>query len=554
MAFEMALAAMSGIADVDIGEGPDDPADYREAMATPEAAEWQAAFDKEHANLVAHDVYVWENPRNAPVMKSKTVWRRKRTAEGEIRAYKVRICARGDTQIPGLQYNPKETSATVMRFETLRVMLSIAAVTGAAIRQFDIVSAYLHGQLKPGEVIYMRPPAGLEHPSDTRLVWRLKRPLYGTMQGGNYWARERDAYMRSIGWTKLDSDPCAFRKDFDDGFAIVVFWVDDATGIGPKNRLLELEASLNARYGISGQGELTWTLGMAFSRSFERKMVFLSQKLYIETLVKRFGQDDAKTVLTPLAPGTTLSRVQCPTTDDETADMHHVPYRELVGALLYVMVATRPVFGFAVGVLCRFMANPGRAHWEAAKRVLRYLKGTSDRALGLGGDLILRAYTDADYAGDQDDRKSTGAYVFTIGDGAVSWASKKQPVVALSTLEAEYMAMTQAAKEAIWIRSLLRELGCNLDDVLIHGDNQGAIALSRSSVFHNRSKHIDIQYHFIRSMLSDGIISIDYLPTISMLADILTKSLAPARHEELARALGIVSPARERGGVLKSVP
>lgn len=520
-------------------------------MSTLEASEWQSAFDKEHGNLIAHGVYDWENPGDAPVMKSKTVWHRKRTAEGEIKSYKVRICARGDAQIPGLQYNPKETSATVMRFETLRIMLPVAAGAGAAIRQFDIVSAYLHGQLKPGEVIFMQPPAGLEHPTDSELVWRLKRPLYGTMQGGHYWAKERDSFMRSIGWTKLDSDPCAFRKSFDNGNAMVVFWVDDGTSAGPENRLLELETALDARYGISGQGELTWTLGMGFSRDLASRTVFLTQKLYIDTLVKRFGLDDAKTVITPFAPGVTVTRAQCPSTEDEAADMRNVPYRELVGALLYVMVATCPDIGFSVGVLCKYMANPGRAHWEAAKRVLRYLKGTSDHALALGGELVLRAYTDADYAGDRDDRKSTGAYVFTIGSGAVSWSSKKQSVVALSTLEAEYMAMTQAAKEAIWMQSLLRELGAQLDNVLIYGDNQGAIALSRPSVLHNRSKNIDIQYHFIRSALAEGTISIDYLPTAVMLADILTKSLAPARHSDLTRALGIVSPARERGGVLE---
>jgi hypothetical protein len=190
------------------------------------------------------------------------------------------------------------------------------------------------------------------------------------------------------------------------------------------------------------------------------------------------------------------------------------------------------------------MSNPGMRHWEAAKRVLRYLKGTKEVPLVLGGKPILQGYSDADFAGDRDDRKSTGAYVFTIGIGAVSWKAKKQVVTALSTLEAEYMAMTQAAKEAIWIRRLIRELGSTLDAVTLFGDNQGAISLARNTVFHYRTKHIDVQYHFIRERVADGTIDLQYLATDQMVADILTKASPPVTHLKHCHSFGLFIPSR----------
>jgi hypothetical protein len=224
--------------------------------------------------------------------------------------------------------------------------------------------------------------------------------------------------------------------------------------------------------------------------------------------------------------------------------MKGVPYRELVGALLYANIATRPDISYAISNLCKFMSDPGPKHWETAKRVLRYLKGTKDVPLVLGGEPTLRGYTDADFAGDRDDRKSTGAYVFTIGHGAVSWKAKKQVVTALSTLEAEYMAMTQAAKEAVWIRQLIRELGSSLDAVTLFGDNQGAISLARNAVFHYRTKHIDVQYHFIREQVANGTIDLQYLATDQMVADILTKATAPTTHFRHCHSFGLYIPSR----------
>jgi hypothetical protein len=216
--------------------------------------------------------------------------------------------------------------------------------------------------------------------------------------------------------------------------------------------------------------------------------------------------------------------------------------------LLYVMVATRPDIAYTLSVLCKYMANLGRAHWQAAKRVLCYLKGTRDAPLVLGGNLTLHTYSNVDFVGDRDDRKSMGAYIFAIGIGAVTWSAKKQRVVALSTLEAKYMAMSQAACEATWVHRVLKELGANIEFVTIYADSTGAIALTKNPAFHNRSKHIDVQYHYTREKVANGEIQITYIPMGEMVADALTKPLEPAPHKVHCKKMGLRVDGNEQGG------
>src|SRR6201996_2464397 len=330
-AFNCALAAMTGMAYGSIatdGYGDaDDPETVDEALAGPHAGDWRAALDKEHANLVKHGVYEWAHaPEGQLLLDSKTVLRVKRGTQGEVKSFKARCCARGFTQVPGLHFDPLQARASVVRFETLRVILSIAATNGSAMRQFDVTSAYLHRPLR--EIIYMHAPPGLEHPTDPTLVWRLLKPLYGTIQGGDYWAEERDEFMvDELGWRKLIRDAAVYLKEWDNNdIAIVGFWVDDVTSCGKSKRLLELEAAFNQKYGISGQGDLEWSLGMKFVRDLDAGTSTLSQEAYIISMMRRFGLEDAKSVTTPFAPGTVLTADMSPMTDDEHKNMHNVPY------------------------------------------------------------------------------------------------------------------------------------------------------------------------------------------------------------------------------------
>lgn len=389
----------------------------------------------------------------------------------------------------------------------------------------------------------MEQPDGYAAPGKEDHVWRLKKGLYGLVQAGRTWNEELNAHMESVGFAAAQKDPAIYVRNpgGQEDFAAGGFWVDDFVGIGSRKELDALAESVDAKYGITGLGDVKWVLGMLLERDRAARTISISQEAFINSVLARFHLTDASPLSTPFVPGTHLSEADCPATQEERDEMSTRPYRELVGALAWLALGTRPDIAFAASSLARFGHNPGRAHWEAAKRVLRYLKGTRGWRLTLGGTPPqIAAFTDADWGSNRDDRRSIGAYIVKIGCGSVSWKSKKQTCVALSSTEAEYMALCQAAKESIWMVDFLRDLGISIHDTMvINADNQGAIALAKNPVFHDRSKHIDIQYHFTRKLVRDGRIGLNYVPTQEMVADILTKALPRAQHEYLARELGL---------------
>jgi hypothetical protein len=224
--------------------------------------------------------------------------------------------------------------------------------------------------------------------------------------------------------------------------------------------------------------------------------------------------------------------------------MKNVPYQSAIGSLMYAMLGTRPDIAYAVGAVSQYCSNPGRGHWTAVKRILRYLKGTMNFSLEYKGtNEQLIGYSDADWAGNIDDRRSTTGYVFLVADGAVSWNSRKQPTVALSTTEAEYMALAHATKEGVWIRRFLSEIGLGSPcqkPTPIYSDNQGSIALVKNPVNHARTKHIDIKHHFVREKTEGGQVQVIFCGTEEMVADVLTKGLSKERHQYLSRRMGLV--------------
>ena len=237
-------------------------------------------------------------------------------------------------------------------------------------------------------------------------------------------------------------------------------------------------------------------LGMRITRDRTKRLLWLSQERYIEKVLERFNMHKSKSVNTPLAGHFKLSSKQSPTSEKEMEEMKKIPYSSVVGSLMYAMICTRPDIAYAVGVVSRFLANPGNEHWVAVKWILRYLRGTSKRCLCFGrGKPVLEGYTNADLAGDIDSRKSTSGYLTTFAGGAISWQSKLQKCIALSTTEAEYIASTKACKEMLWMKNMLQELGIDQDRYVLKCDNQSAIYLAKNSTFHSRTKHIDIRYH-----------------------------------------------------------
>ena len=266
--------------------------------------------------------------------------------------------------------------------------------------------------------------------------------------------------------------------------------------------------------------------------------MFISQQRYLESVLQRYGMENCRPISTPLEPGKHFFKLS---DDDEAFDKGI--YQQAIGCLTYLSTVTRPDIAAAVGILSRFMASPTKDHWIAIKRILRYLKGTLNYGLKFSedkDDIQVIGFADADWAGDINSRCSTSGYVFQIGNCTVSWSSKKQATIAKSSTEAEYVSLSSAAQEAIWLRSLMKDLGNKLKAAtLLYEDNQGAIELSRNPKHHNRTKHIDISYHFIREKVASNEIVVEYCPSVEMLADIMTKGLPKATFERLRNALGV---------------
>lgn len=322
-------------------------------------------------------------------------------------------------------------------------------------------------------------------------------------------------------------------------------YVDDIITISNDINMLNAEKNmLCEHFEMTDQGEVYYVLGMTIKRDREAKTMYISQKNYVESVLNRFGMTNCKTVSTPLECGTTFHKR---TEEEEEFDKNL--YQQAVGCLTYISMVTRPDISAAVSILSSYMSDPSKEHWIGVKRILRYLKGTVNFGLKFTmsenddeNENELFGYSDANWAGDVDTRRSTSGYVFKVANCTVSWCSKKQASVTKSTTEAEYIALSQATQEAIWMRRLLTDIGCKSEEpTTMYEDNQGAIEISKNPRFHNRTKHIDITFHFIREKISSNEVKVVYCSTNSMLADIMTKGLTKERFQRLRNMLNVCS-------------
>ena len=286
-------------------------------------------------------------------------------------------------------------------------------------------------------------------------------------------------------------------------------------------------------------GKLEWFLGIRVEYTDEG--IWLKQDAYAETVAKRFNLENHRSEEVPMIPGKTLSMRMCPVTVEERAKVSDIPYQSAVGSVLYAAGGTMVQISAAVGQVCRYMHNPGNEHWLAVKKIIRYMFANKDRGLfykyGTGQKPTLVGYCDSDYNSNEDDRTSTTGYVFKLNGRTITWNSKKQSSTALSTSEAEYMALCEASKEAVWLKRILKDLGYEQGTVVIYEDNQGAIAFTKNNVNHKRNKHIEVRYHYTRRLVENGEISVEYLPTNYMIADILTKSVSKQQFKSLVGSL-----------------
>jgi Reverse transcriptase (RNA-dependent DNA polymerase) len=530
-----------------IGDTQGDPRTVSEARSRADWPLWQQAMDREMKTL--EGAGTWETVPRPPgrnIVGSKWVYRVKRTADGAIDKYKARLVARGFTQVYGTDYF--ETYSPVAKMTSFRTILALAARHDWDVDSFDFDGAYLNGELGENEVIYMQNPPGYD--SGEGSVKYLKKSLYGLKQAGRKWYDTLKRSLADLGFRVSDADPGVFHTRVGEHPIIIAVHVDDCAITSSSGELLQdYKRKIDAQHSITDLGPIHWLLGIKITRDRSVRTLSLAQGSYIDTIIKRFNLGDAKPIPFPMSPGISFSTKDAPADKTEAMRMAKTPYREAIGSLMYACVATRPDISFAVSTLSQFLENPGEAHWEAAKRVFRYLAGTKGHTLTYGGERHeLTGYTDADGAS-QDHRRAISGHAFLIDGGVISWSSRKQELVTLSTAEAEYVAATHAAKEGIWLRRLIGELfGTFSEPTIMHCDNQAALTLATTDNFHARTKHIDIRYHFIRHTVNSGAIKLVYCPTDDMVADILTKALPAWKVKGHSAALGLRGSGEIRAG------
>lgn len=296
----------------------------------------------------------------------------------------------------------------------------------------------------------------------------------------------------------------------------------------------EFKSSMMLEFDMSDLGKMRYVLGIEVIQNAEG--IFMCQRRYAREILSRFEMENSNSVLNPIVPGTKLSK------DDDGTNVDATLFKQLVGSLMY-LTTTRPDLMYGVSLISRFMACPKESYWRVGKKILRYLRGTTDVGIFYkkNSNRGLKVYTDSDYAGDLNDRKSTSGFVFLLGSAAVSWSSKKQPIVSLSTTEAEYIATTSCACQYIWVRRVLKVLGHEEENrTLIQCDNISTIKLSKNAVSHGRSKHIDVRFHFLRDLVKDEIVELSYCSSQDQVVDIMTKPLKLDQFLKFRTLLGLM--------------
>ena len=510
-----------------------DPKSLKEAMMSDEAEKWKAAVDEElnsHEKMATWTLVPPSNDSQQNIVDCKWIFKRKTNEFGEISRYKARLVARGFSQQYGVDYH--ETFAPVVRLNTFRSLIALAVHKNMVVHQMDVKTAFLNGDLN--ETVYMKQPPGMEEQGKENWVCKLNRSIYGLKQSSRQWNIKFKEVLEELGFTQSMKDTCLYFKK--DPLVFISIYVDDTVIAAESLAAVEdVKKQLAENFEMCDIGRLRQILGMKIDHG-DNGEISLSQENYIRTLLKRFKLEDMKIYSTPSEHCVTLRKHG----EGETSELvNQQLYQSMVGGLMYCAIQTRPDIQYAVNIAARFCSKPNKHHMTAVKRIFGYLKGTVDFELkyehceeGFCG------YSDADFARDIDDRKSTTGYMFKLSGGAISWYSGKQKSVSVSTANAEYIALGEAAREGLFFKQLFAEMGVEID-IEIFEDNQAAIAIAKNPVYYSKQKHIDVQYHFIRELVQSKQIKLTYCPTETMTADLFTKPLVRSRFQHFRNELGL---------------
>ena len=459
----------------------------------------------------------------------KWFFKTKRDAKGNVERYKARLVAKGYTQKKGIDY--KETFSLVSSKDSFRTIMALVAHFDLELHQMDVKTAFLNGDID--ETIYMVQPESFEVDDPKQMVCKLRKSIYGLKQASRQWYHKFHQIILSYGFEMNVVDDCVYQKFSGSKFIFLVLYVDDILlATNDMSFLHETKKFLSNNFEMKDLGEASFLLGIQIYRERSQYILGLSQRSYIDKVLERFGMQNCKPGNTPVAKGDKFSLNQCPKSSLDIQEMQKIPYSSVVGSLMYAQVCTRPDIAFIVGVLGRYLNNPGMDHWKAAKRVMRYLKKTKDYMLTYrrSDHLEIVGYSDSDFAGCPDSRRSTSGCVYTLAGGAISWRSAKQTLVTSSTMEAEFVACFEASHQGIWLKNFvtrLRIIPGVERPIKIFCDNNSAVLYSNNNRSSSKSKHIDIKFLRVKEMVQSGQICIEHLGTKSMLADPLTKGVTP---------------------------
>lgn len=519
--------------------GYDDPVSMNEATSGAEAESWKKAMSEEIQCF--NDNKAWELvdslPTGATLVPSKWVFKKKTSEGGEVR-YRARLVAKGYVQKAGIDYG--DVFSPVVRHSTLRLLIALAVKLDLKIVHLDVKTAFLNGLLE--QPVYMQQPEGFVIKENESKVYLLKKAVYGLKQSSKAWNDRVNKLLSELGYVRSKHESCVFIKKNKSLITLIALYVDDFFVFSNDCKELKfVKSKLSDNFDIKDLGEAKQCLGVRISRDYKSNTIFLDQENYVNQVLKNFCMENCKIANTPMEGKMDYDNLSNNCKSD--VNLSSLPYQKLIGSLMYLSVLTRPDITFAVNYLSQFNNNYTEYHWQCAKRLLRYLKGTKNYKLSFSknnsSSLDLLGFVDSDWANDCD-RKSYTGYVFKLSGGPISWQSSKQKTTALSSTEAEYIGLCEASKEAVYLKSFLNELVGFKNSVTINNDNQSAQKLAANPIFHKRSKHIDVRYHFVRECIVKNLINIQYQETSEMVADVLTKSLCTVKHNYFVKKLGVV--------------
>ncbi len=505
-----------------------EPKSFKEVLKSPHKDYWIESMNSEIASLYENDVWdIVPKPKGQKIVDGKWILSLKKLASGKIDRFKARYVARGFTQVEGKDYNG--TYSPVLGISSLRILLSLAAQHSWILEQMDVKTAFLYGELE--EEIYLNQPPGFIDPGKEDYVCKLKKSIYALKQAGKVWNTTFDIFLKSLGFDQVTNEKCIYFKRTDDDITIIGVYVDDLVITGNSRKQIDLlKSSLSLKFKMKDLGPLNYCLGLNITQ--DGGAITVSQSHYIDTLLERFGFDKCNSITTPMEPNLCLKK-------STSTDILDQPYRQAIGSLLYLANSTRPDISYAVSTLSQFLNHPDSTHWNAVKHLFKYLRGTTNYKLQYSKVPGFYSFTDADWARDVGTRKSTTGYMTFFGGGPISWRSQKQRCIAKSTMEAEFVALSDSGSDIMGLKQILQTLGFCQGTTKIFEDNNACMQFSINEASDTFAKHIATRYHWIKNEIALGEFELVRCPTNDMLADMLTKPLARPQLQHILMKIGL---------------